>query len=239
MVLCETQLMVDSMLKRHSAGPVYQVSGYVGACYALERESIAAEYRERVAAAPIRTSGYIVEHDTSGRKPNSRRNEELLAHRMFLMGSTIWFRDWHPVEIVDFQTPLNAVRSDGLGKVDLLGSGRGLCVIELKVVGGDTPLNALLEAVGYCAAVTRNAVTIEDELRTAGHQVRTGPPSVLVLAPTDYWERWDRTRSKSDWRAALGVAASTVMEATKLDIGFGSLNVDDNDPSITATDVLG
>ena len=229
--------MVGSMLRRHSTGPVYRVSDYVGACYALEVESIAAEYRERVAAAPSRSSGYIVEHDASGRKPGSRRNEELLAHR--LMGSTISFRDWHPVEIVDFQTPLNAVRGDGLGKVDLLGSGSGLCVIELKVVGGDTPLNALLEAVGYCATVTRNASMIEDELRAAGHHVKTGRLSVLVLAPNDYWQRWDRMRSKADWRAGLGVAASTVLEATALDIGFGWFNLDEIGPSITATDVLG
>ena len=239
MVLCETQCMVGSMLRRHSTGLVYQVSGYVDACYALDPESIAAEYRERVAAAPSRSSGYIVEHDTSGRKSESRRSEELLAHRMFLAGSTISFRDWHPVRIVDFQTPLNAVRGDGLGKVDLLGSGQGLCVIELKVVGGDTPLNALLEAVGYCAPVTRNSSTIEDELRAAGQPVEPGRLSVLVLAPNDYWQRWDWTRSKTDWRTALGVAASTVSEATKLDVGFGSFNLDDLGPSITTTDVLG
>ena len=66
------------MLRRHSAGPVYQVSGYVGACHALDAVSIAAEYRERVADAPTRSAGYIVEHDTSGRKPGSRRTEEML-----------------------------------------------------------------------------------------------------------------------------------------------------------------
>ena len=207
--------------------------------YALDPDSIATEYRARVVSAPTRLSDYIVEHDTSGRKFETGRNEELLAHRMFLAGSTISFRDWNPVKIVDFQTPLNAVQGDGLGKVDLLGSGRGMCVIELKVVGGDNPLNALLEAVGYCAAVTRHASTIKDELRAAGHHVRTGWLSALVLAPTDYWERWDRTRSKADWRTALGVAASTVSEATKLDIGFGSFNLDDLGPLITATDVLG
>ena len=111
-------------------------------------------------------------------------------------------------------------------------------MIELKVVGGDTPLNALLEAVGYCATVTSNTSTIEDEIRDAGHPVRAGRLSALVLAPTDYWERWDRTRSRADWRNALGVAASTVSEATKLDIGFGSFDPQEIGPSITATDVL-
>ena len=122
------------------------------------------------------SSDYIVEHDTSGRKARvTGRNEELLAHRMFLAGSTISFRDWYPVKIVDFQTPLNAVQGDGLGKVDLLGSGRGMCVIDLKVVGGDTPLNALLEAVGYCADC--NPPRIDDRRMSfghAGHHVRTG-----------------------------------------------------------------
>ena len=96
-MLCETQIMAALMLRRHSAGPVYQVSGYVGACHALVPDYIATEYRERIASAPTRSSGYIAEHDTSGRKAGSRRSEELLAHRMFLEGSTISFRDWYPV----------------------------------------------------------------------------------------------------------------------------------------------
>ena len=192
----------------------------------------------RFATAPTRSSGYLVEHDTSGRKPDSRRREELLAHRMFVMRSTISFRDWSPIEIVDFQTPLNAVRPDGLGKVDLLGSGTGLCVMELKVVGGDTPLNALLEATGYSAVVPRNASAIKDELLAAGHVVGTGPPSVLVLGPKDYWRRWDRTRARDDWRAALACVAAKVTDATELDVGFGSFDVESIGPSITVTDVL-
>ena len=84
--------------------------------------------------------------------PNRGGTRSCLAHRMFLAGSTISFRDWNPVKIVEFQTPLNAVQGDGMGKVDLLGYGQGLCVIELKVLGGDTPLNALLEATGVLRA---------------------------------------------------------------------------------------
>ena len=52
--LCGTQVMTASMLRRHSSRPVCQVSGYMDACYALEADAIATEYRERIASASMR-----------------------------------------------------------------------------------------------------------------------------------------------------------------------------------------
>ena len=230
------------MLRRHSSGPVNQVNGYVGECLLLNPTLVAEEYRRRVASAPTRSSRYIVEHDTSGRKAGSGRREELLAHRMFEAGSKLRFSDWEPISVVDFQTPLKAVQSDRLGKVDLLGVGRGLCVIELKVLNSsgtsDTPLNALLEAVGYCAVIEANAAVIKDELDTAGRPVGSGPVSALVLAPIEYWERWDHTRAIVDWRSALRTAASTLSAATRLDIGLGLFDSLKISSTIDVEDVL-
>ena len=157
------------MLQRHTSGPVAQVSGYVDASFALDRDVIAEEYHNTIRSAPTRSSSYIVDHDISGRSVRSNRREELLAHRIYEAGASLSFPGWLLIDVVDFQTPLNARRGDGLGKVDLLGVGGGFCVIELKALNRsgsvDTPLNALLEAVGYCAVIKANASLVETELR--------------------------------------------------------------------------
>jgi hypothetical protein len=230
------------MLQRHASGPVSQVSGYVDASFALDRDAIAEEYHNTIRSAPTRTSSYIVDHDISGRSVRSNRREELLAHRIYEAGATLSFPGWPLIDVVDFQTPLNARRGDGLGKVDLLGISDGLCVIELKALNksgsADTPLNALLEAVGYCAVITANASTIEKELRHAGRTVTANELSALVLAPNDYWERWDRTRRPAPWRSALAYAAAVVFEATTLRAEFGSFAVNDVGSLIPVADAL-
>jgi hypothetical protein len=234
--------MPEALLRRHGSGPVARVSTYVKACFSLDSETLGIEYRNRVAAAPTRTQPYIVEHDISGRTDVSTRLEELLAHRMFQQETMFLVPGWRGVRVVDFQTPLNARRSDGLGEVDLLGVGDGLCVIELKVLrpdgGADTPLNALLEAVGYCAVIEANAGRIMSELRGAGHEVGTGPPSALVLAPDDYWARWDRTRTEQPWKAALAHAIGVVGEAPGLTVVFGSFEMADVGETLRVTDPL-
>lgn len=229
-----------SSLRRHTSGPIARVSGYVAECLALDADEVAAEYRDRVASAPTRSSPYVVDHNISGRAEVSGRGEELLAHRIFELGATLHLPGWEPVTVVDFQMPLNSERADGLGKVDLLGVGRGLCVIELKLPGAssDTPLNALLEGVGYAAVVEANQTWIEDELRDRGHCVGERAASVLVLGPEDYWARWDRTRTTADWRSALRVAGATVSKATGLRVGFGSFDLARIGPSLPVSDAL-
>lgn len=230
------------ILRRHSSGPVTQVSRYVEACFALNLDAVRAEYASRIATAPTRAQPYIVEHNISGRAAESTRLEELLAHRMFLEQTVLVVPDWPPVQVVDFQTPLKAKQTDKHGKVDLLAAGVGLTVIELKVLRGtqdaDTPLNALLEAVGYCAIVEANQERIVDELRARGHTVAPGGVSALVLAPDDYWARWDRTRTKQPWRKALSVAVDVIIDATGLPVGFGSFDVDEVGATLEVTDPL-
>jgi hypothetical protein len=232
--------MTGDLLRRHKSGPVAQVSGYVDACYSLDAVTIRDEYRSRVESAPTRTQPYIVDHDISGRTSESTRLEELLAHRMFLEQTALLIAGWPPVRIVDFQTPLKAKQSDPYGKVDLLGVGDELTLIELKVLRGerdaDTPLNALLEAVGYCAVVEANRIQIVDELRDRGYTVSSGGLAALVLAPEDCWARWDRTRTKPPWRDALNKAADVVTEATGLRVGFGSFDVSQVGATLDVTD---
>lgn len=229
------------ILRRHSSGPFNQVSGYVAACFDLDGEAIAADFRTLSASAPTRSKN-IVEHNIAGRTAASNRREELLAHRLYEAGATLRVPGWGPMKIVDFQMPLNAARGDGLGKVDLLGAGDGLCIIELKVPSAsgssDTPLNALLEAVGYCAVVQPNSAAIRAELGPLGVEVVGSTVRALVLGPTDYWQRWDRTRQRVDWRMGLAAAAATVMTATGLEVRFGSFEPDLGIDMIAVADVL-
>ena len=240
--VCDTRHMDrGSSPRRHTSGPIARVSGYVAECLALDADEVAAEHRDRVASAPTRSSSYVVDHNISGRAEVSGRGEELLAHRIFELGATLHLQGWEPVTVVDFQMPLNSMRSDRLGKVDLLGAGSGLCVIELKVPGAssDTPLSALLEGVGYAAVVEANATLIVDELRSRGHRAEESAGSVLVLGPKDYWARWDRTRTTADWRRALRVAGATLSKATGLRVGFGSFDLAGIGPSLPVSDALG
>jgi hypothetical protein len=218
------------------------VSAYVDACYLINLEAVSSEYLARVASAPTRSTHYIVDHDIKARSAVSPRLEELLAHRLFMNQTTLILPDSSAIRVVDFQMPLNARKSDGLGKVDLLGVGDGLSVIELKVLrpGGkaDTPLSALLESVGYCAVVKGNFERVASELGDRGHEVSTANLTSLVLAPEDYWCRWERTRKRQEWRPALGHAAAVVASATGLRVGFGSFREEEMDTTLEVIDPL-
>lgn len=227
------------LLRRHTSGSIAHVSAYVDACYALDPLAVGNEYLSRIATAPTRATDYIVDHDISGRREDSPRLEELLAHRIFISQLDLRLPDSSSLRVVDFQTPLNSKKSDGLGKVDLLGIENGLCVIELKVLRrgnkADTPLSALLESVGYCAVVNSKFERVASELRGRGHDVATRNLATLVLAPDNYWARWDRTRRPHSWRAALRHAADVVGSATGLRVGFGSFRVEELDRSLEGT----
>jgi len=159
---------------------------------------------------------------------------------MYIEQTTLSLPGWPTLKIVDFQTPLKSKRSDPFGKIDLLGAGDELAVIELKVLradrGADTPLNAILEAVGYCAVVESNLIQISGELRAAGHPVGLGGLAALILAPDDYWDRWDRTRTGAPWRSTLSEAAALVSKATGLRVGFGAFDIERVGASLDVTD---
>jgi hypothetical protein len=90
------------LLQRHNSGAVSQVSSYVVARHALDVEEIAAEYRDRVASPPTRRRPSIVDHNILGRAEVSGHREELLARRMYEIGTTLRLPGWEPIRIVDF-----------------------------------------------------------------------------------------------------------------------------------------
>ena len=230
------------MLTRHDRGPVTQLSGWVVACSELDVSALRLEYRQLVEKAPERRNPYVAERNISGRAAISNRDEELLAHDMYECSTVILFDGWQPIHVVDFQTPLNDRHGQGYGKVDLLGAGVGLAVIELKVNRStsrpDTPLAAILEAVGYAAVVEKNTIRIHKNLKTVGHVTEYGPGAALVLAPDEYWERFEHTSGSVDWRRALVTARQVLVEATDLRIGFASFDSTGDLARIQTEDVL-
>ena len=131
--------------------------------------------------------------------------------------------DQRPLEIIDYQMPLQASRGDqGVGKVDLFAvlDGTLPCVIELKKTRRDTPLRALLEGLAYCAIVEANAPDIRSEVAEQ-YGLSASRPTLVVMAPDDYWTWYlDHPRAGrwlspvrdlvSGLRGALGLEACLV-----------------------------
>lgn len=235
--------MTQRLLRRHRSGPITEIGGYIEVCYSLDVTDLRAEYTSLVNAAPTRAEDqpYVIEHGTRGRSTGTGNWEKPLARRLYLERSVLVFDANSSVSIVDYEMPLNSVDADGLGEVDLLAIGVGLCVIELKVRrknDADTPLNALTEAISYCAVVQHNKARIEAEARDLATSVSSGPVSALVLAPHDYWGFWDGRRDKRSWRPAIAHAAATITEATGLPIRFGSFDSTTVGSTVQVTDPL-
>jgi hypothetical protein len=236
--------MTERLLKRHDSGPVSDIGGYIDECYSLDGEALRAEYTSLVRSAPTRAEEepYVVEHGTRGRDTKTGDWEKPLARRLYVSRSILVLDTDSQLSVVDYEIPLNSVEADELGEVDLLGVGHGLWVIELKVLrptnSADTPLNALTEAIGYCAVVQQNKARIESEVRSLGRAVSTGVVSVLVLAPNNYWEFWGTRRDKRPWRPAMAHAAGVITEATEVPIHFGSFDSTTIGPTVPITDPL-
>lgn len=100
-----------------------QVSGFVQAANDLDFLELAEEYEALVETAPSRHEAglrYFVDHTSVAGKTASNRAEEHLAADLTARSPITTPRG--SLELIDFQFPLKAYRSDrGLGKVDLLG----------------------------------------------------------------------------------------------------------------------
>ena len=130
-----------------------------------------------------------------------------------------WFR------LVDYQPPLRASRSDGLGEVDLLGEteeGR-MAVVELKVKRrpgspDDTPLLALMEGLRYAAVLDANRGKVcRDAQRHLDAHLKPRAPLVQILAPEAWWTAWCRMnpearRDSGDWEPQF-LALTRTLEA--------------------------
>ena len=212
---------------------------WVDAAASLEAADLLVAYNDLKGRAPIRgrrQKPYFVGHTgipSSGAATN--RNEEHLAIALFNDQPQWHLGETGHLDLIDYQVPLKARRDDrGVGKVDLfaVSSDDAPVVIELKVVrpGGsaDTPLHALIEALGYSAIVERNHASINSELSGMYRRRLTADrPWVVVAAPDDYWAVWDMHPSTSRWRDAMGNLCGHLAAELKTPILFVGLGTPD------------
>jgi hypothetical protein len=209
-------------------------SRFKDACAQLDVPDLVAGYEELVATAPHRHDAdrlYFVGHDgrpSSGSHTN--RIEEHLAIALVNDHPHWAIPERASVDLIDYQVPLKAHRSDvGVGKIDLFGlTDSGVpTVIELKVLGkdrADTPLRALLEALSYAAIIEANAPAIESEISTnTGRTTGSGRPDLLVVAPSDYWGYWANKATADAWIESFGVLADGLSQGLGVDIGLLSI----------------
>jgi hypothetical protein len=103
-----------------------------------------------------------------------------------------------------------------------------VCVVELKVAAtsgtGDTPLRAFLESLAYCAIVAANIADIRSEI-VDKHSVSdvADKPSLVVMAPEDYWATWRQTETTGDWWRALNQLAAELQASLGLQSRFLAL----------------
>ncbi|SEF15179.1 hypothetical protein SAMN05444161_9203 [Rhizobiales bacterium GAS191] len=135
---------------------------------------------------PHRNGRYFMENRGKALSaPRTNRNEERLAKE--LKGQqTLALPDGDELRLLDYQVPLKAVRSDKIGKIDLVGltQDKQLALVELKIGESDeNPRIALLELLTYWAVVRGNLASINGELAARQTPPHVGPVRLLILAP--------------------------------------------------------
>lgn len=135
-------------------------------------------------------------------RSEERRIEAFLFARYGLKNPSEPKLPW--ATLITYQLPLFDRRDrDGWGHVDLLGVSRtGMpLVIELKKGSSDeTPLRGMIEALANAVAVQENwgSISLEIERLWAREQPDAPQPklanpiAVQLLAPSEYWARWDK-----------------------------------------------
>lgn len=172
----------------------------------VDLDDLSREYEELRRRAPGRQEvgiTYFTGHD--GRLSTRReikgsrscRLEEHLAIALWRMGGFWPSVSAGKVRLLDYQFPLDPTRN--ARTVDLLGAtdcGQ-LTVIELKVKPkadqkrGDSPMAALIQALGYAAIVDANRAAIAEEVKYRfGEEVSEEPPIVQILGPKAWWRGW-------------------------------------------------
>ena len=142
-----------------------------------------------------RGKSYLQDHNgipSTGATTN--RGEEHLAIALFnsfgLRSDGLAVGRTGRITLAEYQVPLKARQSDGLGKVDLLGLDEQghICVIELKVAeSNEPPVRAVLEALSYTAILAANLDALVREFAHRGVVARNAVPRVVVWAPEGYW----------------------------------------------------
>ena len=200
----------------------------------LEAEEVANAYANLKANAPKRNDQQPYLGGRNGYTSSSastNRREEHFAVAMVNAQQRWPLLNSKTFELVDYQVPLKAKRSDrGIGKIDLFGlteAGQAM-VVELKVQGhrggdGDAPPVALLEAIRYGAIVEANLDRLRQEFRTRfGRSMTRQPPILCVLGEEDWWKSW--LSSHPDAADLIARKSSEFSNALGLPILFGSIS---------------
>ncbi len=213
-----------NLLELYKSAEVSRISTFADVAGQLDPDNLVAAYVSARNSAPRRhdrNKSYFVDHaGLATRSDNSNRREEHLALALWeasQSGAPMVLPNGETLDILDYQTPLKARRSDkSVGKVDLFGliDGCRATVIELKVrptTGGygDTPLRAYLEALAYCAIVEVNASDIASEASTRFNKsIDDRSPGLVIMAPQDYWAGYvEHPKSGQWWRKLSNLAA--------------------------------
>jgi hypothetical protein len=191
---------------------VNRLSEFASVAAGIRTSDIGALYSVELANAPkrhTRGKAYFSNgrtgHPRSGAASN--RSEEHLAIALWssFRTSGIPLPNGDKMVLVDYQVPLRASRLDaGIGKMDLFGvveSASSSCsgkVCELKTLGCDTPLKALLECLAYSAIAEANLADFSAELGKSLKNLEC-----VVLAPVNYWHAFVTKKSAGNWAAEI------------------------------------
>tara|TARA_R110002111_G_scaffold68364_1_gene110990 strand:- start:20 stop:829 length:810 start_codon:yes stop_codon:yes gene_type:complete len=209
------------------------MSGFLDYMKAMDMDEIVDGYIQlRDKAAPQRQNPYFVEshNGIASSGSSSNRREEHLALALYNESRTnkeFKLPDGRLLEFIDYQTPLKAKQGDkGIGKIDLFGvlDNTLPTVIELKIQGvnggrADSPLHALLEGLAYCAIIEKNLPKISNEASTRfGKHFSTLKPTLIVLAPDEYWKRYLLNKSAGNWLPEINNISNMLNEALGIEI---------------------
>lgn len=229
----------DPPLWRRSRGSVAnRAAGFSNHIDGLSPLDLAAEFGIDLGGAPhrgARGKDYfgVQRNGIPHSDGDSNRREEHLMMALFGAGS-ISRPDGSHIQVIDYQTPLKAKRSDRIGKLDglaLLPDGR-LCLMELKAPKrgrGDSPLRALLECLAYAAVVRANRDQFVSELEALA---RPGnryvgfvdlPYTLLVLGPRAWWTAWDGCTAAGVWKPPLKSLSEEIANILGINIAYGAL----------------
>jgi hypothetical protein len=224
----------------HTLGGWRQMSFMEPQCRALVRELTAA-IASTTFAAPRRSSDRTLRFDAATRRPMSPRYSERGLEALLYGKWNVDRGDHARTDLWDgilgYQTPLFDSRNrGGWGNVDLLAvKGGDIVVVELKLgQSNEAPTRPLVESATYGVALR----TVNDVLRSeanarleAAGQLPLSEPfgiRLLILAPLDYWKRWEaRGRLKPDAFAAAWAAYQALVDAlgrAGFPVAFGWIN---------------
>ncbi|MDX1649514.1 MAG: hypothetical protein R3263_06640 [Myxococcota bacterium] len=248
------------LVERSQSKEVRSAKGFREAAAALTGETLAAELREEMAAAPRRADAgkkYLVAYNrrlAAERKPG--RDSEHAALALVARGEPLRL----PGEVGFLQpvaaaVPLRSAPADkargpddpnfGVGSVDLLGVGpderlavgtmRFLAPDARRVGTGETPLRALLEGLVHLAVVEANRDVLAAELEGRLEKpLAPGMPVLLLVGSPRYWElcRKREAQKGAAWIREMERLAAELEEHAGVQVLYLSLALE-GDPSWT------